>query len=251
MSKIFITGDTHGDVDFEKIINFASLHNELTKQDYVIILGDFGVPWKTPWDGHFKKQDKRLLEQYKEFPFTTLFVDGNHENFNALKQFPCDEWKGGKVQFLNDSVIHLCRSQIFYINGYKFFTLGGAESIDKEFRIPGKSWWREESITYADLDMAADKLALNDFKVDFILTHEMPASIYEKYFLFMHDRWSVSGTSRALDNIYNSTEYKYWFFGHHHVDITDNKHIGLYNKFIDLDNFIVNADESKFFCRLT
>ena len=58
-------------------------------------------------------------------PFTVLFVSGNHENFDLLKVLPTEEWHGGKVQFIRPHVIHLLRGQVFEIEGYTFFTMGG------------------------------------------------------------------------------------------------------------------------------
>lgn len=251
MTRIFITGDTHGDIDMQKLDKFAVNNLDLTKDDYVVVTGDFGVPWKTPYEGHISKSDKKILNHYDAYPWTTLFIDGNHDNFDALSQFPVIDWMGGKAQKISDSVIHLCRSQIFTIGDSTFLTLGGAESIDAAYRTPGKSWWREESITYADLNTAAENLEKFNNKVDFIITHDMPSDLFEKYFLFIHDKWDISSSSRALSNIYNNVDYKRWFFGHHHVDITDEKHIGLYNLIIDLDDFNENVNESKFFCSLS
>lgn len=42
---IFVTGDTHGRAHFDKLLKFSKEHPELTKQDYVIIAGDFGGVW--------------------------------------------------------------------------------------------------------------------------------------------------------------------------------------------------------------
>ena len=41
---IYLTGDTHGGLDGGKLISFAKTEKgrNLTKNDYVIILGDFG-----------------------------------------------------------------------------------------------------------------------------------------------------------------------------------------------------------------
>ena len=46
MSRIFVTGDTHGDYDIAKLNthNFP-VQRELTKEDYLIIAGDFGCVW--------------------------------------------------------------------------------------------------------------------------------------------------------------------------------------------------------------
>ena len=43
---IYVTGDTHGEHDFEKLVAFAERRPQLTKEDYVIIAGDFGVVWR-------------------------------------------------------------------------------------------------------------------------------------------------------------------------------------------------------------
>ena len=40
---IYVTGDTHGQHDFAKLEFFAKRNPQLTKNDYVIIAGDFGV----------------------------------------------------------------------------------------------------------------------------------------------------------------------------------------------------------------
>lgn len=46
MSRLFVTGDTHGDYDIAKLNthNFST-QEELSKDDYFIIAGDFGCVW--------------------------------------------------------------------------------------------------------------------------------------------------------------------------------------------------------------
>ena len=70
-SKSYVTGDAHGDIDFHKLNskNFP-IGATLTKDDYVIVCGDFGAIW----DG--AGQDRYLQNWYTEKPWTTLFVDG-------------------------------------------------------------------------------------------------------------------------------------------------------------------------------
>ena len=75
---IFITGDTHGDFTrFKKKIFYEQA--ELTKDDCVIIAGDFGGIW----DG--SAEERHWLDWLEAKPFTTLFVSGNHENFDMRK----------------------------------------------------------------------------------------------------------------------------------------------------------------------
>ena len=126
---IFITGDLHGNAREEmkrlNIDNFPT-QKELTKEDYVIILGDFGFVW----DKEENKHEKYWLDWLQDRNFTTLFIDGNHENHDRLKAYPISEWHGGKVHFIRPNVIHLMRGQVFTIENQKFLTMGGAPSHD-------------------------------------------------------------------------------------------------------------------------
>ena len=139
MTRIFITGDTHCDYDWKKLnTSCFPEQKELTKDDYVIIAGDFGGVWAQD------KTDEYIIKTYEKRNFTTLFVDGNHENHDALAQYPVEEWHGGKIHRISDTVIHLMRGQVFEIGGKTFFTMGGAESSDKIYRKEGVSWWARE-----------------------------------------------------------------------------------------------------------
>lgn len=164
---IYITGDCHADFTRFKTSIFPE-QKEMAKEDYVIICGDFGGVWQQE-NGRYIKQENRALDVLNERPFTTLFVDGNHENFDRLDAFPVKEWHGGKVHEIRPSVLHLMRGEVFEIEGKSFFAFGGASSHDikdgilqrddkgkwkkiarqwdlegKMFRIDGISWWKRE-----------------------------------------------------------------------------------------------------------
>ena len=123
---IYITGDCHSNFERFTEENF-SIQNEMTKDDYVIICGDFGGVWTFEEES---SREKEVLDWLNEKNFTTLFVDGNHENFTRLYNCPVEEWHGGKVHKIRDSVLHLIRGEIFEINDKKIFTFGGAKSHD-------------------------------------------------------------------------------------------------------------------------
>jgi len=120
---IYVTGDTHGDwMNRLKVDSFPE-QKEMTKDDYVIICGDFGI-----WDN--SKRERYNLDWLEDKSFTTLFVSGNHENYDILNSLAVEEWHGGKVNFIRPSVIHLMRGQVFNIEDKTFFTFGGASSHD-------------------------------------------------------------------------------------------------------------------------
>lgn len=120
---IYFTGDTHSDFARLSTDRFPEQKN-MSKNDYVIICGDFGGLWKK------SNETDYWLKWLSDKPFTTLFVDGNHENFEMLNEYPTEEWNGGKIHKITDSLFHLMRGQIFNIDDKKIFTFGGAKSHD-------------------------------------------------------------------------------------------------------------------------
>ena len=101
---IYITGDTHG--GFQRFgSKYFPQQTQMGRNDYMIICGDFGGLW----DGGQK--DQHWLDWLAEKPFTTLFVDGNHENFDLLNALPEKEWHGGRVHEVRENILHLMRGR--------------------------------------------------------------------------------------------------------------------------------------------
>ena len=191
---IYLTGDCHSDFSRFGIDKFT-IQNEMTKNDYIIICGDFGGVWNYLVESTYEKY---WLDWLNERNFTTLFVDGNHENFTRLYKYPVEEWHGGKVHKIRDSVIHLMRGEIFDIDNKKFFTFGGAKShdiqdgilnLDEEekiytfrkrgafFRIRDYSWWDLEMPTKEEMENGIRNLEKVNFKIDYIITHCCPTNV--------------------------------------------------------------------------
>lgn len=255
---IYVTGDIHGDVSRFSKKKFPE-QKELTKDDIVIVLGDFGVIW---W-GDEDKEEKYNLDILENKPFTVAFIDGNHENFDRLGSFPSVEWHGGYAHQIRSNIYHLMRAQVYTIEDKTFFTFGGAASHDingcatKEelkadysagvlrrddprfdekkrmchrddlfYRIEGESWWRAEMPSESEMEAGREKLESVGWKVDYVLTHECPSSILE---LYAHGRIDKDKLTDYLEEIKQKLTYKEWYFGHHHdsVAVTD-KDIMLY-----------------------
>lgn len=227
---IYVTGDTHGNIDIGKLNakNFPEGKN-LRKNDYVIICGDFGFVWNND------NEDKYWQKWLARKPWTTLFVDGNHENHHLLAEYPVEQWHGGKVHKINDSIIHLMRGQVYDIDGHKFFTMGGAMSIDKAYRKMNVSWWEEEVPSYKECEEGYQNLEKNNWKVDYIITHTGPDDILK----IGMSSVAADPTSRYLNSIMHNVEFKHWYFGHMHIDKTIlNKYSFLYNKIIPLGDIV-------------
>lgn len=229
--RIFVTGDTHGTFDIGKVMRFfEGRDDEFTKDDFLIICGDVAVCGFSAAD---EAETRRIL---RDLPVTVLWIDGNHENFDLLGEYPVDEWNGGKVHFICDDIIHLMRGQVFDIGGTTFFTFGGAYSIDRIHRVKGRTWFPEELPNKEEYAEGWRNLKQHDFEVDYILTHTAPAGIIDTmgYYAESDDEDELRD---YLQKIADNTGFKAWYFGHFHEDsVTDEKFFCLYNDIIELQH---------------
>lgn len=201
--------------------------NLWTSNDYLIVCGDFGFVFADDED------EKFWLDTLAEKPYNILWVDGNHENFKALYQYPVETWNGGKVHRIRKNILHLMRGQVFTIEGKKFFTFGGAYSIDRNMRVKDKSYWIEEIPTDNEYCEAIANLKANNKQVDCIITHTAPREIVRRlgYYPDPHDM-ELTG---FLEWIMYEVDYDLWAFGHWHEDrIVDEKHRALFYDVIEI-----------------
>ncbi|MBR2284345.1 MAG: metallophosphoesterase [Ruminococcus sp.] len=225
---IYITGDTHGDYDIRKLSseNFPD-GKALTRSDYLIVCGDFGLVWDDSPEEHYWRN---WLENK---PWTTLWIDGNHENFDMLDRFDTDGWHGARVQYISDHIIHIMRGESFELEGKRFFCFGGAESHDKELRRAGVSWWAEELPSPAEMEHGRKTLEAIGWKTDIVITHSFPGKIqearYGKY------EFPSNELNRYFDEIAQKLSFRLWFSGHYHLDEScGEKYHFIYNSIVKL-----------------
>jgi predicted phosphodiesterase len=220
---VYICGDTHGDLDWSKL---NSKNFKGTKNDFVIVLGDFGGVWDCG------KSDAYIQKWYNEKPWTTLFVDGNHENHDVLDAMPVSEWHGGKVHKISEKIIHLMRGQVYEIEGKTFFVMGGAASHDKIYRKEGISWWAREMPSEDEYEEGFKNLQAHEHKVDYVLAHCAPdglqAIIGGGY--YEHDR-----LTNYLEVTCMSIKFSDFYCGHYHCDRDYGKYHVLYQRVIKIE----------------
>ena len=237
---IFVTGDCHG--DFHKFSTKAFPEQaEMTKDDIVIILGDFGGIWNKYGENN---TERYWLKWLNDKPFTTVFIDGIHENFDRLNsEYAVVEFHGGKAHKIRDSVFHLMRGEIFDFEGKSSFAFGGASSHDiddgilssedfatedefrqtykqwvkhrKIFRVNRLSWWAEELPSDDEIQNAETNLAKVNYKVDYVISQRAPQSVVA--FMYMGATKSDKLTL-WFEELQHRLDYKKWFFGHYHED---------------------------------
>ena len=219
---IYVTGDCHGNFRRFQSDCFPEQAN-MTKDDTVIITGDFGGVW------FGDSRDNETLDWLERLPFTLAFVCGNHENYDALERYPVAEWHGGKVHRVRSHVLHLMRGQIYELEGYRFFTMGGARSHDADYRISHLSWWQQELPSDEEYNEALQNLKRCSWQVDYILTHCAPTSIIRKE--SRHNE--ADRLTDFLQEVRERAKYHYWLFGHYHDNKAINeKHILLWEQIV-------------------
>lgn len=212
---LFITGDLHGRSYIDKLDKFcAAFEEQLTKNDVLLVLGDFCVPWNSPP----KDIDRKLIRKIDSFPWTTAFIDGNHENFDVLDVLPTRKMFGATVDRLSNSIYHLRRGRVYTICGHKTLAMGGAISKDKDMLIKAGSWWPQEVALETQRHLC-DRSVRTNKNVDIVVTHTAPTRQLIEHARDCETRWEPDEFNDWLQNhIADRINFRQWFYGHLHDD---------------------------------
>ena len=206
---ICITGDMHGD--------FSRLYNlEFNKDDILIALGDTGINY---YLNKYDIENKKILNNLNIKIFS---IRGNHEerpeNINTYKEV---EMFGGKV-FIEEeypNLIFAKDGEIYNIDNKSILVIGGAYSVDKEYRLLyGHKWFKDEQLTKEEMNNIYNKVKGKHF--DIVLTHTCPLK-YEPIEMFLTgiDQSKVDkNMEKFLDKIEEVIEYDKWYCGHYHTE---------------------------------
>lgn len=223
---VYVTGDTHGDIDRL----FDRQWRKLKAGDTVIVCGDFGFLWNDDRD------EKDVIKYLGSRKYTVAFLDGTHDNFDSINRCRQTVWKGGLVHRISDNLFHLCRGQIYNIEGKSIFVFGGGESTDKDMRLDSGKWWRQEIATPEEMAEGAKRLDENEKRVDYILTHEPPAPVKSAMQLRRGETELVTKINGYFDKISRLCKFRHWYFASLHEDRTITpKHTCVFKKLIPLE----------------
>lgn len=205
----YITGDTHRD--------FSRLNNwNFNKDDMLIILGDAGINY------YLNQTDNKVKEELKKYNIKLFCIRGNHEerpeNINSYNEV---DMFGGKV-FIEDKypyIIFAKDGEIYNIDGKSILVIGGAYSVDKNYRIMyGYQWFKDEQLNENEMNSIINKIKGKHF--DIVLTHTCPYK-YEPREVFLPgiDQSKVDKTmEHFLDKIEENITYDKWYCGHYHTE---------------------------------
>ena len=223
IKHFIITGDCHGISAVKYRVEDIILNTNYPRDEMaVIILGDAGANF---WLSSREKREKKKL---KNSGVMVYCVRGNHEERpeNLGFQLQYDENVGGEVYIddENDMLRYFQDGGEYVIDGLNVLTIGGAYSVDKDYRIAAaggvkdSGWFPSEQLSESE---RTDILAkVKDKYYDFIFTHTAPLD-WEPTDLFLNfiDQSKVDKTTELfLQSIALNTRWCIWCFGHYHAD---------------------------------
>jgi Icc-related predicted phosphoesterase len=182
-------GDVHGKVrEFSSILE--NLPSDVTS---VVQVGDMGVGFDQSAYWH-EKLDELLMNA------NARFLRGNHDNPTT-----CTSMKS----WIRDGLVE---NDIMYC--------GGAWSIDRSFRIEGIDWWKDEELSYEELNRVLNIYDIVRPRI--MVTHDCPLSVSKKLFIdssrsFSNQQFHTR-TGAALDAMFDMHQPKLFVFGHWHYD---------------------------------
>lgn len=225
-SKVGFAGDWHGNVNFALRAIDHLVEQGCTR---IVQVGDFGF-----WPGSEGDAYLNVLNMACERHDIDLYVvRGNHDDYDRWGFYEPDDNGFGVVEALDIESEQVCvQGRLHYVpdglawfwEGVAFGALGGAASIDREYRLRkeplwGKTWWPEEMILpehVVDLVNATD-----GYSLDVLCTHEGPSWTPVEHhadtdWLPVYDKARSAICVTLIDLAANLTRPTLHVHGHHH-----------------------------------
>lgn len=235
-NRLYVTGDTHGDIDIRKIYQWVKATPDLSYEDILFIAGDWGGLWYS----NKTRNQKEVLDFFQKLPCTIAVIPGNHENYNLIESYPVDYWKGVEAvaRKICDNIYIIKHGEVLDIDGTIIWCFGGAESIDRNNRIAYVSWWPQEVPTSNDMFNGESNFGIYQY-VDYVITHTCPKKCLTTLFgCGVYNNGTQYIVEKYLDYISENFKFTKWFHGHHHLDkdyrLDRNDYISLYERVIQI-----------------
>lgn len=234
--RVWVVGDLHGNTRWIQTL-FPRMRRHDPSLRTILQLGDYGFDHsslgKHPVDYWAKQAGiERVL--------VTL---GNHEEWDRITH--AQNAAPGRAIRVSDVVWLLPRPFRFRIAGRTVLSLGGASSVDKHLRTPGRDWFDDELIT-----QEMEHEAAAGGRADLLLTHEAPvdgapsvrAVLADSRDGYPADALELSAAQRArVQRVSDSVWPALHMHGHMHVYANHQPESGARVISIDRDTRVGNA----------
>lgn len=232
---IYLTGDTHG--SYSRIVNFCNQIPSLSFDDVMIVMGDTGLNYYGD-----ERDEKKKKKVSAKLPLTMFFIHGNHDlrpiHISTYKQ---KIWRGGTVYYEDEfpNLLFAKDGEIFDFDDRKAIVIGGAYSIDKQYRLDnGYKWFEDEQPSTEIKAYTEQQLQKLGMKIDTVLSHTCPLKYEptEAFFKSVNQNTVDKSTENWLDSLENKLDYAHWYCGHYHIDKTIDRLRFLYKDIVSYED---------------
>lgn len=241
MTNILVIGDTH--MDTSSICNVAISKARKNDIHTIVQLGDFGF-----WE--HQDRGRRFLDKISKClvreQINMYWIDGNHDNHPLL----WETYGNDDICQVRPNLFYVPRGTVWSMHGVTCMGLGGAFSIDKEWRIQEELmnaglmrgrfdvhhtdvdmgsdfehtlWWPTEMVTDDDVERAVRHA--HGKNVDIMFTHDCPTGvdipgIHSEGKWVFHETWL---NRDKLEVVFDRVQPKLLMHGHYHIRYTGKK----------------------------
>lgn len=192
MARTLLIGDIHG--------CFNDYQHFTKEAERSIQLGDFGIGMGPEKYWHEKVNEYHGTGQHR-------FIRGNHDH--------PERCKADMVGYIPDGTIE---NDVMFV--------GGAWSIDHDYRTPGIDLWSDEECSQNEFDQFLSMYEINRPRV--MISHDCPTLV--AYYMFLRSRRSTYGgskihltrTAENLQRMFEIHQPEEWYFGHWHHSVQMN-----------------------------
>jgi len=214
---ICAAGDMHGAMNklYDEVLDFeASLG---IRFDFVLHVGDFGIwPDPTKIDKATRNHDGAgdfsvWLEAKRVAPRRTVFIKGNHEDFQWLDAQPAAEVLPNLAYLPNGETIDLT------VDGAESIRIGGIGGCygpsDYERQSVQLRGYARRHFTHDEVERLAHQARQGS--IDIVLTHDAPAGVRYR----RHRGGEFVSEAAGLADLIARVQPRVCFFGHHHTRV--------------------------------
>ena len=225
-NKIIFYGDIHG--------AFGSFGYKIRREAsdaHIIQVGDFGLGFHKP--NYYKNELTSLSQILTQTNCHLYVIRGNHDDPSYFTET--------NNPFGLANITLLADYSELELLGKSILLVGGAVSVDRRFRIEGKSWWSDE-----DFNLKLEhEFPYKDRQYDLVVTHTRPG-VCGAFKGFDNIKYwcdqdpdlinDLIEESQKLDYLYERTKPKLYIYGHFHKSDT--------TKYEETEFKCLNIDES-------
>lgn len=206
-NQIILIGDIHGE--------FSRLNYDIKRychqNAYLIQVGDTGFGFKHPNEEKFLL--KPLQETLQNNNLHLYMIRGNHCNPSYFKK--------ENHPYGYENITLLPDYSELDLLGKSILLVGGAVSVDRRFRVEGRSYWSDEEFALK----LENEFPYKDRQYDLVVTHTRPGVCgafkgFDNIKYWCDQDYDLQNDlieeSQKLDYLYEHTKPKNWAYGHFH-----------------------------------